>query len=95
MTVDEYETIRLIDYNGLTQEECSVQMNISRTTVQGIYDSASKKLARSLVEGKALVIEGGEYRLCDGEGERCGGACAHRHRRGRAFKDGRNNYHAK
>ncbi|HOV40285.1 MAG TPA: DUF134 domain-containing protein [Oscillospiraceae bacterium] len=71
MTVDEYETIRLIDLNGFTQEQCAVQMNISRTTVQGIYDSARKKLAMSLVSGKVLLIEGGEYRICNGNETGC------------------------
>ena len=71
MTVDEYETIRLIDLDGFTQEQCAARMDISRTTVQGIYDSARKKLARSLVGGKVLTIEGGEYRLCDGQGRGC------------------------
>ena len=73
MTVDEYETIRLIDLEGFTQEECANQMNIARTTVQGIYNDARKKLAESLVNGKVLWIEGGEYRLCDGRGSGCGG----------------------
>ena len=45
MTVDEYETIRLIDYLDFTQEECSQQMKVARTTVQGIYSQARKKLS--------------------------------------------------
>lgn len=65
MTVDEYEAIRLIDLEGFTQEECAEQMNVARTTVQSIYSEARKKLAESLVYGKVLLIEGGEYRLCD------------------------------
>lgn len=73
MTLDEYETIRLIDLEGYTQEECASNMNIARTTVQGIYNEARKKIAESLVNGKVLVIGGGEYRLCDGAGMGCGG----------------------
>ena len=66
MSVDEYETIRLIDLENLTQEECAKQMDIARTTVQGVYNNARKKLADTLVNGKILTIEGGEYKLCDG-----------------------------
>lgn len=80
MTVDEYETIRLIDLEGFTQEECASNMNVARTTVQGIYVEARRKLAESLVNGRVLVIEGGEYRLCDNLGNGCGRGC-HRHRR--------------
>lgn len=71
MSIDEYETIRLIDYEGLTQQECSDQMEVARTTVQGIYSSARKKLAEALVLGSRLQIEGGHYKLCDGQGPRC------------------------
>lgn len=88
MTVDEYETIRLIDLEGFTQEECAGQMNIARTTVQGIYAGARRKVAQSLVNGKVLLIEGGEYRLCDGYGHRCGGVGCRRNRFGEAFMDG-------
>jgi predicted DNA-binding protein (UPF0251 family)/predicted Fe-Mo cluster-binding NifX family protein len=66
MTVDEYETIRLIDLLGFTQEECAGRMNIARTTVQSIYNAARKKRADSLVNGKMLRIEGGCYRLYGG-----------------------------
>lgn len=78
MTVDEYETIRLIDLEGLSQEECASQMHVARTTVQGIYSEARKKLAESLVNNKILLIEGGEYKLCDGEGEFCNDRCRRR-----------------
>lgn len=82
MTIDEYETIRLIDLENFTQEECARQMDIARTTVQGIYEDARRKLADSLVNGKILLIEGGDYVLCKGMEEtcRCGGC--ERHRRG-------------
>lgn len=71
MTVDEYETIRLIDLEDLTQEECSIQMNVARTTIQLVYSDARKKLADSLVNGKVLQIEGGEYKLCDSHEKAC------------------------
>lgn len=85
MTVDEYETIRLIDLEGFNQEECAKQMNIARTTVQGIYIEARRKLAESLVNGKALIIEGGEYRLCEDIGNGCGRGRGCR-RKGRPFE---------
>ena len=78
MTVDEYETIRLIDLEGFTQEECAKQMNVARTTVQGIYIEARRKLAESLVNGKILFINGGEYKLCDGLNGGCGRGCCKR-----------------
>lgn len=80
MTVEEYEAIRLIDYQGFTQEECGRYMQIARTTVQQIYNDARKKLSQSLVEGRFLQIEGGTYTLCDGREDSCdcGGCQKHR-----------------
>ena len=75
MAVDEYETIRLIDLVGYTQEECAQQMHIARTTVQGIYNEARKKLADALVNGKVLFIEGGDFALCEEENVPCGKKC--------------------
>lgn len=71
MTLDEYEAIRLIDLLGCTQEECARQMGVARTTVQAVYDRARKKLAEALVQGKELVISGGEYWVCP-HSENCG-----------------------
>ena len=75
MTVDEFECIRLIDYEGLNQEACAKSMNVARTTVQGIYAEARRKLAILLVESAALRIEGGEYQLCDGKKNHCHCKC--------------------
>ncbi len=59
MTVDEFEALRLLDDEQLTQEACAVRMGIARTTVTAIYDSARKKVADALVHGKRLLITGG------------------------------------
>lgn len=80
VTVEEYETLRLMDYEGLTQEECARQMEVARTTVQSLYGSVRRKLAQALVEGRTLEIGGGHFRLCPNrlpEGPCCGG----RHRK--------------
>ena len=63
MSVEEYETIRLIDYLGWNQEECAKQMQTSRGSVQSLYNEARRKLSRFLMEGSAMVIAGGNYQL--------------------------------
>ena len=78
LTVEEYETIRLIDKEGLSQEECGEIMQVARTTVQQIYASARKKIADVLVEGLPLRIEGGNYELCTGREDGCAGRACHK-----------------
>ena len=76
LTVDEYETIRLLDKKGYSQEQCAVSMQIARTTVQRIYEIARKKIADALIDGHPLRIEGGDFRICDGQSSNCSfGGC--------------------
>ena len=63
LTLDEFEAIRLVDYEGFSQERCGEQMNVSRATAQRIHRSARNKMASALVEGRPLRIEGGDYKL--------------------------------
>ena len=58
LTLDEYEVIRLVDLEQQTHERCAAQMDISRSTVQEIYESARRKIAACLVHGKPLHITG-------------------------------------
>ena len=73
LTVDEFEAIRLIDYEKRTHEQCARQMGISRTTVTEMYEKARTKIADCIVNGRMLCISGGNYALCDGSAWRCCG----------------------
>ncbi len=59
LSLDELEAIRLADLEGLYQEACAVRMGISRQTFGRIVESARRKVADALVNGKALAFEGG------------------------------------
>jgi uncharacterized protein len=63
MSVEEYESIRLMDLDGLDQNECAKKMMVARSTFQRIYTSAKKKMANCVVNGKVLKVEGGNYTL--------------------------------
>ncbi|MBR5430251.1 MAG: DUF134 domain-containing protein [Firmicutes bacterium] len=71
LSLDEFEVIRLVDLEKLTHEQCAARMDISRTTVTEICESAHTKLAACIVEGRSLLIGGGNYRLCDGSSPAC------------------------
>ncbi len=63
LTVDEFEAIRLADLDGLYQEQAAEKMRVSRPTFGRIIEAAHKKVAEALVKGKALKIEGGEFKM--------------------------------
>ncbi len=71
LTLDEFETIRLMDLEKQTHEQAAKQMEIARSTVTEIYECARRKIADSIVNGHRLVISGGNYRLCDGSSSWC------------------------
>lgn len=68
MALDEFEAMRLVDLNGLYQEQAAEEMNVSRPTFSRIIESAHRKIADVIVHGKALRIEGGPVQI---KGQRC------------------------
>ncbi len=70
LTFEQYESIRLISYESLSQIDAAVKMNVSRPTITRIYNKANKIIAKALIEGKAIEIEGGNYKL-DNDWFRC------------------------
>jgi predicted DNA-binding protein (UPF0251 family) len=71
LTLDELETIRLADSEGMYQENAASKMNISRQTFGNIINSAHKKIADTLLNGKALKIKGGVYTMAGMKKFRC------------------------
>lgn len=61
LSFEEYESIKLINYEMLSQKEASERMNVSRPTITRIYNKALKTIAKAFIEGKAIEIEGGNY----------------------------------
>jgi uncharacterized protein len=60
---EEFESIRLVDYDLLSQDLAAKQMNISRPTFTRIYNSALKTIAKAFVEGKSIEIDGGNFQF--------------------------------
>lgn len=77
LTVDEYEVIRLVDLEQLNHAQAAEQINISRPTATEIYNNARIKIADCIVNGKRLVVSGGNYSLCNGG--ICGKQCRRQH----------------
>ena len=61
LRIEELEAIRLKDLEGMEQEDCADKMEVSRQTFQRILSIAREKIADSLINGKAIRIEGGNY----------------------------------
>ncbi len=61
MQYDEYETVKLVIYDDLPQDLAADQMEVSRPTLTRIYNSALKKIGQAFVEGKSIIIKGGDF----------------------------------
>lgn len=74
LSFEELESLRLMDLEGLDQVECAERMMVARSTFQRIYTEAKRKVADSLVNGRILRIEGGNYIIneCTAKCEKCG-----------------------
>jgi len=90
LTLDEVEAIRLADLDNLSQEEAAKKMGISRVTFLRIVDCAHKKIAKSLIYGKAIKMEGGDVIMpnLDGTGPTGAGPMTGRGIRGRGRGQG-------
>lgn len=63
LTVSEYEAIRLVDLKGIPQSKAGKKMKISQPTFSRILKSARKKLSEAVVNGMAIKIKGGQYKM--------------------------------
>lgn len=59
LSVDEFEALRLADYSNLDHARSAQQMDISRPTFSRLIEKARHKVARAIIDGQELVIEGG------------------------------------
>jgi len=66
LLVEEYEAIRLADYENMKQVDAAELMEISRPTFSRLIESARKKIAIMIMEGKAISIEGGDFHIRKG-----------------------------
>ena len=63
LTVDQREAIRLSDLLGMSHENAGRRMGVSRATFGRIVQQARKAVADALINGKAINVEGGSYKL--------------------------------
>ncbi|KXB08725.1 hypothetical protein AKJ56_00485 [candidate division MSBL1 archaeon SCGC-AAA382N08] len=67
LKVEEFEAIRLKDFEGLDQNEAAEKMDISQPTFHRVLVSARQKIADALVGGKTLRVKGGSYEMVSGD----------------------------
>ncbi|MCK9572545.1 MAG: DUF134 domain-containing protein [Candidatus Omnitrophica bacterium] len=61
LKMDEFEALRLADYLNLNQKEAAKSMHISQQTFSRILCRARNLVARAIVTGSVIRIQGGQY----------------------------------
>src|SRR4030042_871714 len=59
LLTDELEALKLVEVEGLEQIEAAKKMKVSQSTLQRILTSARRKVAKALIVGEAIRVEGG------------------------------------
>lgn len=90
LSFDELEAAKLVDFQGLSQEDAAIRMEVSRPTVTQLCNEARKKILDAIINGKSLEISGGSVHLCNGQGCTCPGCHCHRNILKITLKEGKN-----
>jgi predicted DNA-binding protein (UPF0251 family) len=72
LTLEEYEAIRLVDLEEIGQSKAGKQMKISQPTLSRLLKSARKKISKAIIQGKAIKIQGGTYKMAQPRGRGLG-----------------------
>jgi len=72
LTLEESEVVRLIDFEGIEQGKAGEKMKISQPTLSRILKSARKKISDAIINGKAIKIQGGTYKMVQPRGRGLG-----------------------
>ena len=88
LTIGEFEAVRLKDYEGMEQTEAAKKMNISQSTFNRLLKDAREKIADAIVNGKAIRIQGGNYKMVQRSGGGMGAGMGRGAGRGRGLGRG-------
>ena len=72
LTVEEYEAVRLKDLEGIDQTKAAKKMKVSQSTFNRVLSNARKKLADAIIHGKAIKIQGGNFKMVQPRGRGLG-----------------------
>ena len=57
LSLAEFEAIRLVDFEGISQTDAGIKMQVSQSTLSRILSSGRRRIADAIINGKAIKIE--------------------------------------